>query len=152
VSTEQRSISPFLIFGVLFVGFAAIYLWRGSWTDGGGGEPEKVVWKTDLDAARAEAARDKKPLLIYFTASWCGPCRQMRGTTFADRAVADELAARFVAVKVDIDARPDLAGPYHVTGIPHIQLVLADGTTGPAHVGYASAAELNQWLRGSGDQ
>ena len=146
----KQSISPFIILGVCFLGFAAIYLWRGAWADGAA--PEKVTWQTNLDAARAQAARDKKPLVVYFTASWCGPCQRMKGTTFADQTVADELATKYVAVKIDTDAQPDVAGQFNVSGIPHIQLVRADGTAGPAHVGYISASELIQWLRGSGDQ
>ncbi|HYE20766.1 MAG TPA: thioredoxin family protein [Tepidisphaeraceae bacterium] len=147
----KPSISPFVILGVCFLGFAAIYLWRGGWAGGGGGA-EKVAWQTNLDAARAQAARDKKPLVVYFTASWCGPCQRMKGTTFADQTVADELAAKFIAVKIDTDAQPDVAGQFNVSGIPHIQILRADGTPGPAHVGFISATELIQWLRGSGVQ
>src|SRR3954469_22842085 len=76
---------------------------------------EAVPWRTDFDAARREAAQTGKPLFVYFTASWCGPCQRMRSTTWADPQVDAALRA-YVPVKVDVDsAGRDLKRRYLLT-------------------------------------
>jgi thioredoxin-related protein len=100
---------------------------------------DDTPWRGDLAAARAESAKTGKPLLAYFTATWCGPCQRMKETTFSDPAVQTILAS-YVPVKIDIDEHKDLALQYHVESIPHFVLsdpsgqttAIADGYHGPA--------------------
>ena len=37
-------------------------------------------WSTNYDATLAAAATNQQPALVYFTASWCGPCKLMTRT------------------------------------------------------------------------
>ncbi|MGC3966002.1 MAG: thioredoxin domain-containing protein [Pirellulales bacterium] len=60
--------------------------------------------------APASAADDT--VLLDFTAAWCGPCRQM--LPVVDRLAAEGLPVR----KIDIDAQPELAKRFQVTGVP----------------------------------
>ncbi len=60
---------------------------------------------TDLGGSR-------EPIMLDFTATWCGPCRSMR-------PVVDELARKGYPIKpVDVDKSPELAERYQVTGVP----------------------------------
>src|SRR6478609_5624838 len=76
------------------------------------GRGHGVAWqgwsKETFDRARAEG----RYLLVDCAAEWCHWCHVMDDTTYRDPRVMDELEKRFVAVKVDIDARPDLAERY----------------------------------------
>jgi thioredoxin 1 len=54
--------------------------------------------------------------LLYFTASWCGPCRQLG-------PVMNEVANEVPVRKVDIDNEPTLAQQYGVRSVPTIVLV-----------------------------
>lgn len=59
-----------------------------------------------------------KPLLVDFTASWCGPCK-MIGPYF------EELAGKFpgvVFVKVDVDDLDDVAAECGISAMPTFQL------------------------------
>lgn len=50
-------------------------------------------------------------LLIWFTATWCIPCRQIT-------PALDEVAQKRDVLKIDIDKFPELATQYTVMSIP----------------------------------
>lgn len=77
----------------------------------------------DFLAARAEAARDRKPLLIYFSADWCTYCRQLEQEVLA-RPDFRAAASRFVCVRVDAVRQTGRCEEYRVRAYP--TLVLAD--------------------------
>lgn len=54
--------------------------------------------------------------LLYFTASWCGPCRQLG-------PIMNEVANEVPVRKVDVDNEPDVAQQYGVRSVPTIVLV-----------------------------
>jgi len=124
---------------------ATFYVWRTNMTSNEG--PELVTWGHDLAQARAEAAKTGKPMLVYFTASWCGPCQMMKKTTWADRTVADELAEHWIAVKIDVDDQPEVARRFNVNSVPHMQIFGSDGSPGAAKIAYVPAEEIIPWLQ-----
>jgi thiol:disulfide interchange protein DsbD len=77
-----------------------------------------------VEAARAQALRENRPLLIDFTAAWCVACKELDKLTFSEKAVGTEMS-RFVAVKVDAthDDDPAVQGAmarYRVRGLPTV--------------------------------
>jgi thioredoxin-like negative regulator of GroEL len=81
----------------------------------------------EIDAAFAQAARQKKPVLLYWGASWCPPCNQLKATLFNRQDFAN-LARGFVAVHVDGD-RPGaqrVSSRFKVSGYPTVVLFTAD--------------------------
>ncbi len=63
------------------------------------------------------------PVLVEFTAAWCGPCRTF-APVLAD--VASEQRGRLVVTSVDADEHPRLQERYGVMGLPTV-LVFVDG-------------------------
>jgi thiol:disulfide interchange protein len=109
--------------------------------------PKEIVnWGAEFRQAQEESFRSGKPLLIYFTAEWCGPCQQMRRTTWADPGVEQALRA-YVTVKVDVDQNPQLAERFGATAIPAFTLMDKDGRTTKSTAGYMSAEEFIRWLK-----
>ena len=107
---------------------------------------EIVPWRTDLPAAREEAKRDSKPLLLYFTASWCGPCQEMKHVTWSDTAVEMKLR-NFVPVKIDIDANQQLAQQYVIDGIPAFVLLDKAGDVERQTSGFMEPMQFLAWLQ-----
>tara|TARA_R110000796_G_scaffold149329_1_gene266171 strand:+ start:372 stop:620 length:249 start_codon:yes stop_codon:yes gene_type:complete len=59
--------------------------------------------------------------ILYFTASWCGPCKAL-----APRM--ESLANQINYKKIDIDKNSDLTAKYGVRNVPCLVLVDGNGT------------------------
>ena len=77
-----------------------------------------VAWLPWGAAAFARARGEQKPVLLSMTATWCGSCREMERTTYADPSIATLINRRFVPVRVDVDQRPDIGERYGLGGWP----------------------------------
>ena len=102
-------------------------------------------WSTNLTVALADAGSKQQPLLVYFTASWCGPCRLMARTTLTNEAVVQALAT-ISHVALDIDEHPDLAARHNVEAVPTFAMLSAGGDEVVRTTGYQPPAEFLQWL------
>ena len=86
---------------------------------------EALAWQQgNVDSARAQALRESKPLIVDFTAAWCGACKELDKATFSARPVGAELG-RFVAVRVDAtnDEDPKVGAAlqrFGVRGLPTV--------------------------------
>jgi len=102
-------------------------------------------WSTNYNETFASAASAQKPVLVYFTASWCGPCKMMTRATLADPSVVQALA-NIEHVAVDIDEHPDLASQHGVQAVPTLVMVSAVGSETDRSTGFLPVDEFLRWL------
>lgn len=122
---------------------------KGTWYKvmGAQAPPAAVAWRTDFEAAVAEARSSGKPVLVDFSAEWCPPCKVMKHDVWPDPEVGRLVNARYVPVLVDVDRQQDLARRYGITGIPTVLVV--DGAGAVTQRGaFMTRAQLCDFLGG----
>ena len=95
----------------------------------------------------AQARREHKLVILDLEAVWCHWCHVMDATTYRDPAVTALIKAGYLAVKVDQDARPDLASRYEDYGWPATVLYASDGTEIVKKRGYITPEGMTRLLR-----
>ena len=66
---------------------------------------------------QAEVLQSEKPVVVDFSAAWCGPCRQL--APIIDD-LAKEYAGRVKVGKLDIDQSQDIASRYGIRSVPTV--------------------------------
>jgi len=84
----------------------------GPGAQGGGAVAIPMVTEREFEQ---EVIRSELPVLIEFTADWCGPCKQIAPDV---AAFAEEMRGKVKVVKVDIDRAPVLARELRVQSVP----------------------------------
>ncbi len=84
-----------------------------------------IAW-VEYETGMAQAAKKKKPMLIDFTAEWCGWCKKLEAEVFPKREMI-ALSKQFVCIRIDGDQRADLKAKYAVDGYPTAVILEHDG-------------------------
>jgi uncharacterized protein YyaL (SSP411 family) len=106
----------------------------------------RVRWREGTAAPFEEAAREGRLVLLSVQAGWCHWCHVMNDTTYRDPAVVALLDERFVTVRAEADARPDLADRYGAWGWPATIVLTSDGREIAAARGYRDPRALRALL------
>jgi thioredoxin-related protein len=122
-----------------------------------------IEWLTYEEGLK-KAKELKRPIVIDFTASWCGWCKRMDNETFADTKVIDYLNSNFVLVKVwgdsdkptshdgEVMSERNLTRVYGVRGFPTFWFLDSEGERIGPSPGYKKTVEflpLVQYVAGS---
>jgi thioredoxin 1 len=59
------------------------------------------------------------PVLLDFSAEWCGPCRQLEPIL---EKLSQEYQGKLVIARIDVDSNPDTPARFQVMGIPTLIL------------------------------
>ncbi len=94
------------------------------------------------DKFQKEVIESKVPVLVDFSATWCGPCKMMG-------PVLEQLSAEYEGkakvFKVDIDESSDLAQKYQIMSVPNM-IFFKDGKQVDAVLGVTPPTILKQKL------
>lgn len=93
-----------------------------------------IAWMP-YEAGVALASQTSKPMLVDFTATWCGWCKKLEQDVFSNKEMIS-LSQQFVCIRVDGDERRDLASKFGVDGYPTTLILDASGQELGRIVGY----------------
>ena len=71
------------------------------------------------DTFQSEVLDFPLPVVVDFTAVWCGPCKMLEPVV---KQLADEWAGKAKIVKLDVDHNTNLTVQYGVMGVPTLML------------------------------
>jgi thioredoxin 1 len=103
--------------------------------------PSPVVTLTENNFL-AEVLLCATPILVYFWAEWCVPCKAVEPVL---DGLADEYGHRVKIGKVNIDQHPILAAEYGIRAVPTLVL-LREGRVADQFVGLRSTRDLQDSL------
>lgn len=101
---------------------------------------EHGVVKVLTNSDKAEAT--DKPLVIDFSATWCGPCQRFKPTF---HQVAEEYAAKATFATADVDECTDLSTKYKIESIPFVLILNPDGSSA-SQTGLMTEKEFKTFL------
>jgi thioredoxin 1 len=71
------------------------------------------------ESFQSEVLDAEQPVLVDFTAVWCGPCKMLEPVV---KELAADWAGKVKIVKLDVDHNSSLAMQYQVMGVPTLML------------------------------
>jgi len=89
-----------------------------------------------------DVLRSDLPVLVEFSAEWCGPCKTIAPEV---RALADELEGKAKVVTLDIDRSPGIASRLGVKSVPTF-VVFAGGRPVGGKVGAMRRSQLRELM------
>jgi thioredoxin-related protein len=106
-------------------------------------------FETKYKSALAEAKKSGKPIIVVFSAAWCGPCQQMKKSTYPSSEVTP-MHDKFVWAYLDTDEKDnaEVAKQFKVSGIPHIEFLDKEGKSLGNQVGSSPAPAFAKTLEG----
>lgn len=83
-----------------------------------------IVWQKDLSQAKALARKSKLPILVDFSADWCGWCHKLDRDCFQNPTIQRQIKNKAVFLKMNIEASSENKKTYDQTGATALPLVM----------------------------
>lgn len=102
-------------------------------------------WSDSFEAAQQQSRLSTQPILLKFEAQWCEPCQQLRQEL--SKPEFDQVAQRFIRVRIDVDRDPQIAEQFNISAIPALVVTDSRGHVLDKKTGMLTVDQCVQWLR-----
>ena len=99
---------------------------------------------TSVKPSFGDLIKGHKPVLVDFSAEWCGPCKMMPPIL---KELKDKVGGSVTIIKLDIDKNPAVANAYQIQSVPTL-IVFRDGEVKWRQSGVVRADQLKYVLDG----
>jgi TolA-binding protein len=94
-------------FEFLLAGFVVFAIALGLAITSIPGKPSTITWERDYGKAIQRAQAEKKLIIADMFTDWCVLCKQMDAETFADPRLIENMASRYVWLKLNTETEED---------------------------------------------
>jgi thiol:disulfide interchange protein len=108
-------------------------------------DSKQIIFIEDAwNEALKQAAAQNKYIFVDAYASWCGPCKMLKLTTFKNSKAAEFYNRNFINVAIDMEKGqgPELAAQWRMQAYPTLIIFNPKGEPVLGTVGYIKAADL----------
>lgn len=102
------------------------------------------IKELDTQTFDTELQNSKLPVLVDFTATWCGPCQQLKPKL---EQLAQEFKGKVLFTKVEHTRNPSLISKNGVRAFPTVKMYAPGGKEMSISVGNVSLNDLRKWIQ-----
>lgn len=96
--TKKKSHPFWQVFWLTFLMVSLWYAWYSFYTPS-----NDVAWADNIASAQKIAKNSDKNIMLFFTSTWCSPCKIMKRQVFADDEVKKVMDTNVISVEINID-------------------------------------------------